>query len=95
MKLKGTRRECSTVELTKDIPWEPCSTKFAEMDDVARAARLVMALWVTGPCSMASSTHSSKKEEENYPQHSPIPTEHCIAVASHLSQSQVENDSSC
>jgi hypothetical protein len=38
---------------------------------------------------MATNTHASEAEEEVYPQHSPILTERCIAVASRLSQSQV------
>ena len=38
---------------------------------------------------MATNTHASKAEEEVYPRHSPILTEHCVAVASRLSQSQV------
>jgi hypothetical protein len=39
--------------------------------------------------STHSSTHSSKEEEEHYPQHSDILTEHYIAVVSQLMQSQV------
>ena len=77
-----------SVELTEDIPWEPYSEKFAETEAAARAARSVTAPRVPVPRSMASSTHSSEEEEEVNPQHPPILTEHCIAVASRLSQSQ-------
>jgi hypothetical protein len=75
-------------ELTEDVPWEPYSEKFAETEAAACAARSVMAPQVTVPRSMSSPTHLSEEEEEVYPQCSPILMEHCIAVASCLSQSQ-------
>ena len=74
-----------SVELTKDVPWEPYSPKFAETEDAARAARSVMALRVAVP----RRKDSSEDEEENYPQRSPILTERCVAVASRLAQCQV------
>jgi hypothetical protein len=71
------------VELTEDAPWEPYFMKFTETEAAALTAHSVMALRVQVPCClMDSATHSSKEEEEYYPQHSPILTEHCIAVAS-------------
>ena len=78
-----------SVELTEDVPWEPYSPKFAETEAAACAAHSVMALRVRVPHRKDSSTHSSEDEVENYPQRSPILMEHCVAVVSHLAQTQV------
>jgi hypothetical protein len=48
-----------------------------------------MALQVTVPRSMIANNHArSEGKEEDYPQHSPVLTDWCIAVAAHLSESQ-------
>jgi Reverse transcriptase (RNA-dependent DNA polymerase) len=72
------------VELTENVPWEPYSTKFADTEAAARAARSVTTLRVTFPHSLPS---NEEMEEEN-PQRSPVLSDRCIAVASRLSTSQ-------
>ena len=77
-----------SVELTKDVPWEPYSEQFAETEAAARAARSVTAPRVTVPRPMRNHTQSSDEEEEVSPQRPPILTDRCIAVAHRLTQSQ-------
>jgi hypothetical protein len=79
--------------LTDDVPWEPYSEKFMAAETnarVARAAIVPRAPSIPRMMEAASmQTHTSEVEEENStPQRSPILTQHCVAVASRLFQSQ-------
>ena len=74
-----------SVELTENVPWEPYSTKFADIETAARAARSVQALRVTIPRPKAMLV--SEETEADYPQQSPVLNDRCIAVATRLSNS--------
>jgi hypothetical protein len=61
--------ELQSVELTADVPWEPYSSKFAEMEKAARASRATSAVQVTNPCS--PTREDEEEEEEPETVHSP------------------------
>jgi hypothetical protein len=73
--------------LTKDIPWEPYSTKFATAENTARSTRAaVQNMTYSNGSHESHESHGSMPEEETMKP--PILTQHCIAVALRLSQSR-------
>jgi hypothetical protein len=92
--------ELQSVELTSDQPWEPYSTKFAEMEAHARA-RTASTLHVTRP-RRTTDQWDDKAEEESEPENvvyetprrllNPAMEERCLALLSRLSISQSTPD---
>ena len=78
--------------LTEDIPWEPYSSKFASAETTTRTARAAVKTHNSGFVCVEPGMlsvhgfHGSLTEEAM--QKTPILTQHCVAVASRLSQGQ-------